>query len=157
MASVAICDGGVEAEGVVGGVEVVVHGLGDADDLEAGVGEALRGCQGPFAADGDDGVDAEAVHVGLDDLGAAAVFERVGAGGAQDGAALLGDAADHGAGDVDDVAFDHAAPAVQEAHEFVAVDGDALEDGAADHGVQSRAVPAAGENSNFHVSGSNPG
>ena len=93
----------------------------------------------------------EPVHVGLDDLGAAAVLERVGAGRAQDGAALLGDAADHGAGDVDDVALDNAAPAIQESHEFVAVDGDALEDGATDDGVQSGAVSAAGEDSNFHV------
>ena len=144
--------GGVEAEGVVRGVEVVVHGLGDADDLQAGVGQALGRGQGSFAADGDDRVDAEPVHVGLDDLGAAAVFERVGAGRAQDRAALLGDAADHGAGDVDDVALHHAAPAVEESHELVAVDGDALEDGAADDGVQSGAVAAAGEDSNFHVS-----
>ena len=145
-------DGGVEAEGVVRGVEVVVDRLGHAHDLQAGVGEALGRGQGAFAADGDDGVDAEPVHVGLDDLGAAAVLERVGAGGAEDGAALLGDAADHGAGNVDDVALDDAAPAVEESHEFVAVDGDALEDGAADDGVQSGAVAAAGEDSNFHVS-----
>ena len=52
--------GGVEAEGVVGGVEVVVDRLGHADDLEAGVGEPLCGGQGAFAADGDDGVDARA-------------------------------------------------------------------------------------------------
>ena len=145
-------DGGVEAEGVVRGVEVVVHGLGDADDLQPGVGKALGGREGSLTADGDDRVDAEPVHVGLDDLRAAAVLERVGAGRAQDGAALLGDAADHGAGDVDDVALNDAAPAVQEPHEFVAVDGDALEDGAADDGVQSGAVATAGKNSNFHVS-----
>ena len=118
IASVAISHGGVEAEGVVRGVEVVVDRLGDAHDLQAGVGEPLGGGQGALAADGDDGVDAEPVHVGLDDLGPAAVLERVGAGRAEDGAALLGDAADHGAGDLDDVALDDAAPAVQESHEL---------------------------------------
>ena len=145
-------DGGVEAEGVVRGVEVVVHGLGNADDLQAGVGQPLGGGQRSFAADGDDGVDAEPVHVALDDLGAAAVFERVGPRRSEDGAALLGDAADHGAGNVNHIALDDAAPAVEESYEFVAVDGDPLEDGAADDGVQSGAVAAAGENSNFHVS-----
>ena len=76
-------DGGIEAERVVRGVEVVVHGLGDADDLQAGVGEALGGGQRSFTADGDDGVNAEPFHVGLDDVRAAAVFERVGAGRAR--------------------------------------------------------------------------
>ena len=143
--------GGVEAEGVVRGVEVVVDGLGHAHDLEAGVGEPLCGGQGALAADGDDGVDPEPVHVGFDDLGTAAVLKRVGAGRAQDGAALLGDAADHGAGNFDDVALDNAAPAVLESYELLAVDRDAFEDGATDDGVQAGAVSAAGEDSNFHV------
>jgi 2-polyprenyl-6-methoxyphenol hydroxylase-like FAD-dependent oxidoreductase len=64
-----------------------------------------------------------------------------------DGAALLGDAADHGAGDVDDVALHHAAPAVEESDELVAVDGNALQYGAADDRVQSGAVATAGEDS----------
>ena len=149
--------GGIETEGVVGGVEVVVHGLGNADDLQAGVGEAFGGREGSFAADGDDGVDAQPVHVGLDDLRAPAVLEGVGAGRAKDGAALFGDASDERAGDGNDVPFNHAAPSVEEPHEFVAVDGNAFEDGAADDGVQSGAVAAAGEDSNFHYFGSNPG
>ena len=61
--------GGVEAERVVGGGEVVVDGLGHADDLDAGVGEALGGRQGALAADRDDGVDARAGPCGLDALG----------------------------------------------------------------------------------------
>ena len=141
----------VEAEGVVGGVEVVVHGLGNADDFQPGVGEALGGGEGSLATDGDDGVDPQPVHVGFDDVRPAAVLERVGAGGAQDGAALLGDTADNSAGNGDDVALNDAAPAVEEPDEFLAVDGDALQYGAADNRVQSGAVATAGEDSDFHV------
>ncbi|MNI84980.1 hypothetical protein D3C73_1419330 [compost metagenome] len=64
----------------------------------------------------------------LDDVRATAVFEGVGAGGAQNGATLLGNTADHGAGDVDDITFNHTTPAVAEAHKLLAVDGNTLED-----------------------------
>ncbi|MFK4638299.1 hypothetical protein ABIA52_001188 [Paenarthrobacter histidinolovorans] len=56
-----------------------------------------------------------------------------------------------GAGNVDDIAFNHAAPAVAEADEFLAVDGDAFEDCSPDHCVESGAVATAGKNANFHV------
>jgi hypothetical protein len=142
----------VKTEGVVGGIEVVVDGLGDTHDFQAGIRQALGGGEGSLAADGDDGVDPQPFHVGLDDVRAAAVLERVGPGRAQDGAALFRDTADHGPGEVDDVTFHHTAPAVAESDELVAVDGNALEDGATDDRVQSGAVSAAGEDSNFHVS-----
>ena len=113
--------GGVEAERVVGGGEVVVDGLGDADDLDAGIGEPLGGRECALAADRDDRVDAVPVHDRLDDLGAAVALERVGAGGAEDRAALLGDAPDLRARERHDVALDDAAPAVAEADELVVV------------------------------------
>ena len=116
------------------------------------VGEPLGRRERALAADRDDGIDAQALHVGLDDVGAAAVFERVGAGGTQDGAALLGNAADHGPGDVDDVALNNAAPAVEETDELVAVDGNSFKDCTADNRIQSGAVATAGKDSNFHVS-----
>ena len=52
-------DGRVEAEGEVGDDQVVVDGLGDADDgqLEVVV-EAVGDAQGVVAADGDQGVEA---------------------------------------------------------------------------------------------------
>lgn len=143
--------GSVETKGVVRRVEIVIHGLRDADDLQTGVSEAFGCCQGALAADRDDGIDAQPFHVGLDDLRTAAVLEGVGAGSAQDGAALLGDTADHGAGDVNDVTFHHTTPAVPEAHELLAVDCDAFEDRSTDHCVEAGAVAAAGKNANFHV------
>ena len=51
-------DGGVEAEGVVRGGQVVVDGLGYADDLDAVlVDQACRDPQGVLAADRDERVD----------------------------------------------------------------------------------------------------
>ena len=50
---------GVEAEGVVGRVEVVVDRLRDADDVHAEVAEPGRDAEGVLAADRDQRVDAE--------------------------------------------------------------------------------------------------
>ncbi len=56
-------DGGREADAVLGPPDVVVHRLGDGDDLDPGIGEDLRVREGVVAADGDQGVDPEAVQV----------------------------------------------------------------------------------------------
>ncbi len=133
---------GVEAERVVGGVEVVVDGLGDSDDLEARVGEALGCRERALAADGEDRVDAEAVEVLLDPLHASVALERVRAAGAEDRAALLADALDVAARERHDVAVDDAPPAVAEAHELLLVDGRSLEHRPADDRVESGAVSA---------------
>jgi hypothetical protein len=143
---------GVETEGVIRGVKVIVHSLRDAHDLQSGVGQAFGRSQGSLTADRNDRIDAQAVHMRLDDLRPAAVLKGVGAGGAENGAALLGDTTDQHAGNIDDVTLNHTPPAVKETDKLVAVDGNALQHGAADNGVQSGAVAAAGENSNFHVS-----
>ena len=85
---------GVEAEGVVGGGEVVVDRLGDPDDLDARIRQPPGRSEGAFAADGDDRVDSVLIHHALDVLGAAVVaLERIGAARAEDGAALAGEAA----------------------------------------------------------------
>jgi hypothetical protein len=96
MASVAMDgDGGVVAEGGVGGREVVVDGLGAANDLYAKVVvEPLCNPQSIVAADGDEGVYAVLLHVIDDLLRVALVFVGVGAGGEEDGTALLQDVAD---------------------------------------------------------------
>ncbi len=63
-------DRGVEAERVVGGVDVVVDRLGDADDVDAvGVETFGRRC-GALTADGDDTVDPEVLENLLDGVGA---------------------------------------------------------------------------------------
>ena len=87
-------DRGVEAERVVGGVEVVVDGLGYADDVHAVLVQLGGDAEGVLAADRDERVDAEVLEVRLDLLDAAVDLERVGARRAEDRAAARQDAAD---------------------------------------------------------------
>src|SRR5690606_35203923 len=54
--------GGVEAERVVGGAQVVVDRLGDAEHVDAVAPQAVGGREGPLAADRDDAVDAVRVE-----------------------------------------------------------------------------------------------
>ena len=83
-------DGGVEAEGVVGAVEVVVDRLRDADDRQVLLGEEpRRDAERVLAADRDERVDL--LERALDALDAALVLERVRARGADDRAALVQD------------------------------------------------------------------
>ena len=80
-------DGGVEAERVVGGIEVVVDGLGHPDHVDADLAQLGRDAQRVLAADRDQGVDGQVMQVGDDLLDAALDLERVGPAGAEDGAA----------------------------------------------------------------------
>ena len=91
-------------------------------------------------------------EVVLDLLDAAVDLERVGAAGAEDGAAARQDAAAllrspsvHGQ------ALERALPAVAVADELEAVHADALADHRPDHGVEAGAVAASGEHSDAHA------
>ena len=87
-------DGRVVTERGIRGREVVVYGLGTADDLDAEVVvEPLCDAQSIVAADGDQRVYPELLHLLDDLLGVALVLVGVGPGGAEDGAALLKDVA----------------------------------------------------------------
>ena len=87
--------GGVEAERVVGGVEVVVDGLRYADDVAARARASCvatpRVSSPPMAISASTPSDS---RFSLDPLDAAVDLERVGAGRAEDGAAARQDAAD---------------------------------------------------------------
>ena len=144
-------DRGVEAEGEVGGVEVVVDRLGHADDVDAEVVQLGRDTERVLAADGDQRVDAEVGEVLLDLLDAALDLERVGARGAEDGAAARQDAAHLRDAELAGRALERALPAVAEADELVAVLLDALADHGPDDGVQAGAVAAPGEHSDAHA------
>ncbi len=142
---------GVEAEGVVGGVQVVVDGLRHADHLHALAVQRGGHAERVLAADGDQGVHPEVRQVLLDPRHAALDLHRVGAGGAEDRAAAGQDAA-HGL-DLErpGQALERTAPAVAEADELVAVLLDAFADHRPDDGVQAGAVAPAGEHSDAHV------
>jgi len=143
-------DRGVEAEGVVGGAQVVVDRLGHAHDADAVVGQALRDAEGVLAADRDQRVDALVGQDLLDLLDAALDLVRVGARGPQDGAAAGEDVLDVVEAERAAVPGQRAVPAVAEAHEVPAVHLDALAHHGADHRVESRAVAAAGQHTDTH-------
>ncbi len=79
--------GGVEAEGELGAREVVVDGLGHADDRHAELVQLVGHPQRVLAADGDEGVDAEPFEAGPAGVDPSVDGERVGPRRAQDGAA----------------------------------------------------------------------
>src|SRR5574341_149717 len=155
-------DGRVEPEGGHGAADVVVDGLGDADDGDAlrhqPPGEAER----PVAADGDEHVEPVGAErrdelVGTVSLSPGAVgglfppAEGVAAvGGAEDSAAEMGDAADFAGAEGDDfVAAEQAVEAAPDAgHLPSPVHGG--EDGPADDGVEARRIPAAGGDGDLH-------
>lgn len=140
-------DGGVETEGVVGGVDVVVDGLGYPDDRDAVLEEPLRRRRGALSADRDHAVDTEVLEYLLDVLRAAVgLGVRAESTGAQDGSTLVGQTTDHRAVEIDDVAVDQSVPAVAETDELLAVDRLPLEDRSADHRVQPRAVTPGRQN-----------
>ena len=88
MASVAIDDGGVEAEGRVGAVDVVVDGLGNADAGNAVFAEEERDRLRVVAAEGDERIDLVGLQNFLHLLDAAGNLLHIGARGVKDGAAL---------------------------------------------------------------------
>ena len=143
--------GRVEAERVVGGVEVVVDRLRHAHDLEAGVGEPLGGGEGALSTDRDERIHADAIERGLHVLGAAVgSLEGIRAARSEDGAALLAEAANGVAVERHREALDDTLPSVADSDEGLVVDLRPLEDGAADDRVQSGTVPTAREHTNSH-------
>src|SRR6476469_1135331 len=142
---------GVEAEGVVGGAEVVVDGLRHTDHADAVVGQPLRDAEGVLAADRDQGVDLELGEDLPDPLDAAVDLVRVGPRRAEDRAAAGQDVLDLVEPDRLDEALDRALPAVAETDGVPPVGLDALADHGANDRVESWAVTATCEQSNAHV------
>ncbi|GDY42122.1 hypothetical protein SANT12839_030040 [Streptomyces antimycoticus] len=144
-------DGGVEAEGVVGGGQVVVDGLGDADAADpVVVGEPGGDAEGVLAADRDQRVDLLLDQGLLDPPDAVLALEGVGAGGAEDGAAARQDAAHRADVEGNGVVLERASPAVPEADEVIAVFLYALAHDGADDRVEPGAVTATGQHSDPH-------
>ena len=79
--------GGVEAEAVVGAEEIFINGLGDAAEAHALVDEARGDTERVFAADGDEGVEAEAPAIWL--------IANAAEGSVRDGLSILDQAIAH--------------------------------------------------------------
>ena len=135
---------GVEADGVVGADDVVVDGAGDTHHGNAELGQVLRAAECAVAADGHQAVQTDELAGGVGLLLPLLGAELVTAGGVQNGAAAVDDAADAGVVHLDDVAGDQALIAAADAHAL-----DAPGVGAADHGadagVHAGGVAAAGQ------------
>ena len=153
--------GGVEAEGYVGTIDIVINGLGQADDVQTLLREQVCGFVGAIAAQAQ-----QAVQLGfLVGLFHGGNFINVvvlhhthhfkgGALGAQNGAAQRQDAAEIVLAHLLVVAVDQATVSVQDANDLhvIAHAGIQCFCYAADGGVQTRTVAAGGQDSNtfFH-------
>jgi hypothetical protein len=143
-------DRGVEAEGVVGGAEVVVDRLRDADDVEASGGQLGRDAEGVLAADRDQRVDAGLLEVLPDLLDPVVDLHDVGPAAAEDGASAREDAPGLLHAERHREPLERALPAVAEAEELVPVHLHALPDHGPDDGVQAGAVAPAGQDTDAH-------
>ncbi len=138
-------DGGVEAEGLVGAVDVVIDGLGNADGVDAVVGKIESDGLRVVSAESDERVNLVELENFLHLLDAAGDLLHVGAGGVEDGAALELNAVGVLERQRDEVVVEHTAPPVEEADEFVAVGLDSLAYRRIDNSIQAGAVAAAGQ------------
>ena len=139
---------GVKAEGPVGAGEVVVDGLGHADHIHAKLAKLIGDAKGIVTADGNKAFKAKGFHGGVNDLGAVFDFHYIGAGAAENGAALGLDAFHFLGGHPVTVALNDATPACVEAEYFDAF-LQAAGHNAADHSVQAGAVSAAGQDTDL--------
>ena len=142
--------GGVEADGVFGADNVVVDGAGDAHHGYAAFAELLGSPEGAVAADGHDAVQPQQLaHAG--GLGLALRrAELLAAGGIENGAAAVDDAADAAGIHAVKIPVDEAGPAPADADAL-----DAPIQSRAHHGphrrIHARCVAAAGQHADsFH-------
>ncbi len=138
-------DGGVEPEGVVGGAEVVVDRLRDADQLNAPLQERGGDAERVLTPDRDQSVHPGGREVLEDPLSAPVLLQRVRSRGAEDGAPAREDPADLRDAERPAVPLQRPPPSVPVADELVPVLPHPLANDRADHRVQPRTVAPAGK------------
>ena len=159
-------DGGVEAECQGRGLEVVVDGLGHADDAKALLVKLVGDGEAAVSADGDDGVDVVLTDATDDLVGEVHFFfgavglrddatKRIAAiGGAEDGAAEVGNLADGGAMQLHESAVAEALGLEDAVVAFANADDVPAEaaggvHGSVNDGVEAGGVSAAGVDGDF--------
>src|SRR6266849_1844521 len=144
-------DGGDEAEGQIGSVDVVVDGLGHADQRQT-LNEELGGHgKGSFAAHANDGVDA-VVRDGLSNtLDAVGHGERLHPRRTQHRAAARQDAAHALDIEAYPAVFDHAQPTVGEADDLVAIRALGFANNRSNDRVEAWAITTAGQHTDAHL------
>ena len=166
MHSVANEDCGVETECQGRGFEVVVDGLGHADDTKALLVELIGDGEAAVSANGDDGVDVVLTDATDDLIGEIHFFpgavglrddttKRIAAiGGAQDGAAEMGNFADgramelHESAVVEAFGFEDTVVAFANADD-VPAEAAGRVNGSVNDGVEAGGVSAAGVDGDF--------
>ena len=126
-------DGRVESETIVRCVQVVVDGLGNTDDGDALLEQAVGNAHRIVAPDGNQRVERVALEVSPQPFHAVRVLERVGARGAQDGPAAVQDSGDALQIKRFEFVFEQAAPSFQDSKAFPA-----QQVGLADYGADDR-------------------
>ena len=154
-------DGGVKAEGDVGGGEVVVDGFGDADDGQSFLRQFEADLLRAIASDDDEGVHAQGFGVVDDIIGEVAhglvpvIVDAIGegiaaVGGSEDGSAARQNAAD--VVELEGTAFfrpDESVKAIANADDLVAILVDGGFNRGADDRVEAGAVSPTGADANF--------
>lgn len=139
---------GVETDGVVGRGDVVIDRAGQADAVDAHLGELLGAHIGAVAADDDEGFDAHLLQIVDRFLADGFFFEFAQTGGLENRAAFGDDVGDRGTVHRNDVAFDEAFVAVDDAVHLQTVTQTGADDGA-NGAVHARRISAGSENTNF--------
>ena len=135
----------VEAERVIGSREVVVDRLRHADDRNGVLAvEPCRDAEGVLAADRDERVQSAVAEVPQHRLGAALELERIRPARPDDRPAARQDPGDLTRPEVAVVPLDEAAPALEDG-DAVPSRGVGRADDRSDDGVETGAVPAAGQ------------
>ena len=141
---------GVEADGIIGAVDVVVNSAGDAHHGYAEFGQILRAAERAVAADRHQTLQTDELAGGVCLLLPLLRAEFVTTGGIEHGAAAVDDAADAGVVHLHDVAGNKTLPAAADAHALNAPCVGTAYHGA-DAGVHARRVAAAGQHTDaFH-------
>src|SRR5215469_8168175 len=143
-------DCGVEAEGVVGSGKIVVDSLGNSDHFYLYLKELLGDRERVITADGDEGVDLVLLKSLDAQVEAVAVFGRVGARGAQNGATAGKNAADAREVEGHEFVLHQSPPAFEKSHKLVLVVKVSLAHHGADDRVQSWAIASASQHSYLH-------
>ena len=141
----------VEPEGHLGPGQVVVDGLGHADDREAQLVQSFRRAQCVISADGHHRIEPERLDGGLDTVGTIVSGERIGAGRSRGSCLPWSRWTGTDRRPSETVLFSmRPAPAVEEADELVAVMDDTTDHHGPDDRVQPRAVTTTGEHADSH-------
>ncbi len=135
----------VEPEGPVGGGDVVVDGLGDADDLEPLPGQLKRGAERPVPADHDERFDVVRFDGSPHTLVAVPVDVRVLPRGSENGAAAGEDPAHRIPVEGTGPSVHETLPAVEDPHHLGVVTLGGSGHHRPDDGVESRAIPPGGQ------------